>query len=94
MAAKYCGSSQMASLTKIVKYSNENASMNLHPFPTTNTDPEAGNEYNAATISGIVFGIFMALLAIYTIRQYGRQYTGCSRPGNLPMVNSNKIEQI
>jgi hypothetical protein len=66
----------MTELAKIVKYSNESGGLNFQPFPLTDTDPTAGNEYDAATISSIAFGIFMALLALYSIWQYSRQYTG------------------
>lgn len=41
----------------------------LSPFAYTN--PTAASEYDAATISSIVFGIFMALLASYKIWQNG-----------------------
>ncbi len=66
----------MAEFSKLVKHSNESAGMNLLPYLPTNADPTAGSQYNAATISGIVFGIFMALLALYSIWQYSRQYSG------------------
>jgi hypothetical protein len=66
----------MVELAGSVRYSNESGGINFQPYPPTNTDPAAGSEYNAATISGVVFGIFMALLALYSIWQYSRQYTG------------------
>lgn len=66
----------MIEVSKIVKYNNETEGIAFQPFPPTNADLAAGSEYDAATISGIVFGIFMALLAIYSIWQYSRQYTG------------------
>jgi hypothetical protein len=79
----------MAELTKIVKYSNETGDIALQPYPSTNIDPAAGNEYDAATISGIVFGIFMALLALYSIWQYSRQYPSMSPPLNSAINFSN-----
>lgn len=66
----------MARLAKEVKYGNESTNAHLQAYPPTNPDPLAGSEYNATTVSGMVFGIFMALLALYGIWQYGRQYTG------------------
>lgn len=68
----------MAELAKIVKYSNETGGIAFQPYPSTSIDPAAGSEYDAATISGIVFGIFMTLLALYNIWQYSRQYTSRS----------------
>jgi hypothetical protein len=41
------------------------------PIPLTFKDPTASNDYNAATISSLVFGIFMALLTLYMIWQNG-----------------------
>jgi hypothetical protein len=70
----------MAPFATTVRHSNETAGITTQPYPLTNIDPSAGSEYNAATVSGIVFGIFMALLALYSIWQYGRQYTGRSPP--------------
>jgi hypothetical protein len=72
----------MATFAKIVKYSNESVGITTQPYPPINADPSAGSEYDAATISGIVFGIFMGLLALYSIWQYGRQYTGKICPAN------------
>jgi len=46
------------------------------PSPVIYSDQAATNEYNAATISGIVFGIFMALLALYTIWHNSLQFKG------------------
>jgi hypothetical protein len=43
------------------------------PGPFIYTDPAAASEYNAATISSIAFGIFMALLTLYMIWQNGVQ---------------------
>lgn len=46
------------------------------PSPFTYTNPTAVSEYDAATISSIVFGIFMALLTLYMIWQNGIQCIG------------------
>lgn len=43
----------------------------LIPSPVIFADPTAASDYNAATISGIVFGIFSVLLTIYMIWQNG-----------------------
>jgi hypothetical protein len=39
------------------------------PHPAMAADSGAASEYNAATISSIVFGVFMALLTVYMIWQ-------------------------
>jgi hypothetical protein len=44
---------------------------NLFPIPVIYADSTATSDYNAATISSIVFGIFMALLTLYMIWQTG-----------------------
>jgi hypothetical protein len=49
---------------------------NLIPGPVIYVDPAAVNDYNAATISSLVFGIFMALLTLYMIWQNGVQCSG------------------
>jgi hypothetical protein len=64
--------------TKIAKYSNRTNLGTINVFPTflTYTDPTATSEYGAAKISGIVIGIFAALLILYGIWQNGGQCIG------------------
>lgn len=46
------------------------------PSPFTYTNPTAASQYDATTVSSIVFGIFMALVAIYDICKNGNQWNG------------------
>jgi hypothetical protein len=64
--------------TVTIRYTNSTGSgvTNIIPSPVTYTDPTAASEYNAATVSSIVFGIFMAFLTLYTIWQNGVRYMG------------------
>ena len=48
------------------------------PSHVAYVSPASASEYNAATISSIVFGIFMALLKLYMIWQNRFQYSGVS----------------
>jgi uncharacterized membrane protein YfcA len=66
----------MAGRMRSVGNSNETGGTYLQLYPPINTGSAVGSEYDAATVSSIVFGIFMALLALYTIWQYSRQYNG------------------
>jgi hypothetical protein len=56
------------------RYNNISTSINSPlPVPLEYSNATAANEYNAATVSSIVFGIFMALLTLYMIYQNGIQ---------------------
>jgi hypothetical protein len=46
------------------------------PSPLPYSDPAAANEYDAATVSSMVFGIFMALLTLYMFWQQCKQWKG------------------
>jgi hypothetical protein len=80
-------------IAHLTDHQNPIRNLTTLPSPIFYFDPAAANEYNAATISGIVFGIFMALVTIYTIWRNSRQLRGKELVSNLQESKQNTDKQ-
>lgn len=67
---------EMAEIAKNTINLSHTGNTTFLPNPLPYADLAATKEYDAATISSIVFGIFMALLTLYTIWQQRQQWKG------------------
>ena len=66
----------MVKLVKKLSMLNHTTTFPSPPNPMLYSSSATEDDYDAATVSGIVFGIFMALLTLYTLWQQIRQRKG------------------